>query len=71
MFRAVSKTTLAVCLVAALIGLCGCSGAPVADCQWAKPIYIDPQDQFTDTTAREILEHNQTGLKMCAWRPIG
>lgn len=36
-------------------------------CQIAKPIYIAPEDVLTDTTAREVLEHNRTGKKICGW----
>lgn len=36
-------------------------------CQVAKPILIDKDDQLTDQTARQILEHNRTGKKLCGW----
>ena len=36
-------------------------------CLVAKPILIGPTDNLSDTTAREILEHNRTGRKLCGW----
>lgn len=36
-------------------------------CATAKPIYIANEDYFTDSTARQILEHNETGRNLCGW----
>lgn len=36
-------------------------------CATAKPIYISRTDVLTDATAREILEHNETGRNLCGW----
>ena len=36
-------------------------------CATAKPIYIGKADVFTDATAKEILEHNETGRNLCGW----
>jgi hypothetical protein len=36
-------------------------------CQIAKPIYISQDDVLSDATAREVLEHNRTGKKICGW----
>lgn len=36
-------------------------------CATAKPIYISKVDQISDATARQILEHNLTGRKLCGW----
>ena len=38
-------------------------------CDWAAPIRPSRADQLTDGTARQILAHNETGAKLCGWRP--
>ncbi|OZI57682.1 hypothetical protein CAL20_09925 [Bordetella genomosp. 4] len=40
-------------------------------CTWARPIYISSLDVLTDTTAKAILAHNETGAKRCGWRRTG
>lgn len=62
------------CVLAALLIACAMSGCATTNpvvapdyCATAKPIYVGKDDQFTDTTAREILEHNLTGQKLCGW----
>lgn len=40
-------------------------------CTWAKPIYVSRLDQFTDGTARQIQEHNETGAERCGWKRTG
>lgn len=63
----------AVWLMAALLisfVLTGCvTSKPVAPdyCATAKPIYISSTDVISDATAREILEHNETGRNLCGW----
>jgi hypothetical protein len=50
--------------------LTSCAGTGRANnsyCQIAKPIMIGPEDALSDTTAREVLEHNRTGRKICGW----
>lgn len=41
--------------------------APPDYCATAKPIYIGKADVISDATAREILEHNETGRTLCGW----
>lgn len=36
-------------------------------CATASPIYIAKADQISDATAREILNHNLIGRKLCGW----
>jgi len=36
-----------------------------AYCDIANPIYISKQDEFTDGTARQILQHNETWKRIC------
>jgi hypothetical protein len=38
-------------------------------CDWAAPIRPSRADQLTDGTARQILTHNETGTRLCGWRP--
>lgn len=38
-------------------------------CDWTRPIYIAREDVLTDSTARTILTHNQTGARLCGWKP--
>jgi hypothetical protein len=36
-------------------------------CATAQPIYISKKDVLVDATARDILQHNLTGRKLCGW----
>lgn len=36
-------------------------------CTTAMPIYINDKDVISDDTARQILQHNKTGRKLCKW----
>ncbi|VVD75018.1 hypothetical protein PFI31113_00796 [Pandoraea fibrosis] len=38
-------------------------------CQWTKAIYISKTDVLTDGTAEQIREHNETGARICGWKP--
>jgi hypothetical protein len=40
----------------------------VNECIIFNPIYVSVNDVFTETTARNILQHNKTGAKICDWR---
>ena len=56
-------------LVTALL-LTSCAGIGSVNnsyCQVAKPILIGKDDTLSDTTARQILQHNLTGKKLCGW----
>ena len=33
------------------------------------PIFVSKKDVLTDATARAILAHDQTGAKLCGWKP--
>ena len=61
-------------LIGALTLACGGCAAPqtrtVTDyCTPWRPIYISKQDVLTDPTARAILQHDETGAKLCGWKP--
>lgn len=54
----------------ALLLLTGCGGSAINDyCSVASPIYVSKKDGFTSLTARQILDHNETGEKICRWKP--
>lgn len=57
--------------LASLMLLSACaSGGPVTDmCGAWRPILISRDDALTPDTARAILAHNETGAKLCGWRP--
>lgn len=38
-------------------------------CGWVKPIYVSRADVLTDGTARQIKDHDETGAKVCGWKP--
>lgn len=38
-------------------------------CNWAKPIYVSPDDVLTDGTSRQIKDHDETGARICDWKP--
>jgi len=57
----------ALCLSVILLSGCAKNGIADSYCGIAKPIYIANADVFTDETARQILEHNETGATVCEW----
>lgn len=40
-----------------------------AACAAFAPIYVGKDDVLTDQTAKAILAHDQTGAKLCGWKP--
>lgn len=61
---------LAVLLTSFVVTGCATTKTPPANpdyCAVAKPLYIGKDDVITDATARDILEHNKTGQKLCGW----
>lgn len=64
------KTTISAFLMVLLLASCASIGAGSnAFCLLASPIYIDAkQDQFTDLTARQILDHDEIGRRECGWK---
>ena len=60
------QTVLKTALIILAMGmLCGCSGS--AGVEAFNPIYISKDDSFTDATARQILQHNETGAELLGW----
>ena len=37
-------------------------------CEWVKPIYPSVNDRLTDGTAKQILDHDETGKTICGWK---
>jgi hypothetical protein len=57
---------LSVCLMAMLLAGCATTGVVTNNyCDVTKPIYVSKSDVFTDGTARQILEHNETWKRIC------
>lgn len=36
-------------------------------CVNAKPILVSKRDKFTPGTAKQIINHNETGHRLCGW----
>ena len=43
----------------------GGPGAPSSGCEWTRPVILDPADELTDDTARQILAHNEAWRRIC------
>lgn len=41
------------------------------ECTAWQPIMVSPDDVLTDATARAILSHDETGQRLCGWKPNG
>lgn len=41
---------------------------PSNGCEWVRPIYPSVNDQLTDGTAKQILDHDETGKTICGWK---
>lgn len=56
-------------LVAITVSACATGGRESADsfCLVAAPICLDPDDQLTEATEEQIIEHNEHGLDKCGW----
>jgi hypothetical protein len=64
------RSCLRLSVIAVLIAGCGIDpGATDVACDWAAPIRPSRADQLTEDTARQILIHNETGARICGWRP--
>lgn len=66
-----SRAKLLACLLM-IASVSGCAGRPAAEfCAIAKPIYMHPHDDLTDSTVDQIVAFDVTGMKLCGWRPPG
>lgn len=55
-------------IIAALL-LAGCSATAGNFCQVSAPIRPSASDSLTAGTARQLLEHNRYGERVCSWKP--
>lgn len=68
-----SRMRLSSVLVTLLLTLplASCKSGPATEpsngCEWVKPIFPSRDDQLTDGTARQILDHDETGKQICGW----
>jgi len=62
------RTLLAACLMVPLVSSCSAIGVG-SECAAFIPVYVSKSDQFSDSTARQILQNNRTGAKLCEWKP--
>lgn len=58
------------CPLALLLSSCSSTGTQNNDlgCLVFSPIYVHTGDIFTDSTAREILNHDLIGEQICHWQ---
>lgn len=63
------KMTIAAILLMVTPAACSMSNGNAKNeyCQIAKPIYVAPNDLLSDGTARQILDLDETGKKLCGW----
>jgi len=67
------KPRLIGCLTVGLLLSFGASGCATREpmgaefCLVARMIFIEPEDVLTDSTARQILYHNELGARLCDW----
>lgn len=55
------------CLLPLLTSACGAGSG--TDCLGFRPIFTSSRDVLTEGTARQLLDHNETGAKLCGWKP--
>ena len=41
------------------------------ECTAWQPIYVGGADVLSDATAKAILSHDETGQRLCGWKPNG
>lgn len=61
------RCPLVALVIASSVTGCAVSSPPPAFCAVAAPIYVSQDDQFTDKTADQVLEHNLIGQRLCGW----
>ena len=44
---------------------CAAIDAPVAGCEWIRPIILDEDDRLTNGTKRAVLAHNEAWTEFC------
>ena len=62
-----SKSRLKLLALAKMFSVSGCAGinAPVAGCEWVRPIILAEDDRLTTATMRALLAHNEAVADFC------
>lgn len=57
-------------ILASLLSLSACQTVRGDFCAISKPVRLSPEavDALTDAEARALLNHNETGKKLCGWK---
>lgn len=63
------KTIAMLVLIAVSTAGCAIDPSLRSDCDWAQPIKLLRQDVLSRQTKAQIAAHNDTGAKLCGWRP--
>lgn len=48
----------------------GCAIGQGNACKTFDPIYLDKQDRIVESTARQVLTHNEKGQRLCKWQTV-
>lgn len=58
-------------ILAVLIALAGCQATKGSFCAISSPIRLSSQaiDHLSDAEVKDILARNETGRKLCGWKP--
>lgn len=60
---------LTLALISASTAGCATNAAFKSDCDWARPILPSREDVLTRETKEQIVAHNETGERLCKWKP--
>ena len=66
-----SRSKLKLLALATMLSVSGCANidAPVAGCDWVRPIILTEDDRLTVETMRALLAHNEAVVAFCG--PMG
>jgi hypothetical protein len=67
--EAVMKIARAAALASMVLLLPGCARVLTGSLCTAGPIILDSQDDITRSTTEQIVTLNESGAKVCGWRP--
>jgi hypothetical protein len=62
-----SRSKLKLLVLATMLSVSGCANidAPVAGCEWVRPIILMEDDRLTTLTMRALLAHNEAVAVFC------
>ena len=63
------RLTATLLLIAVSIAGCATDPRLHRDCDWAQPIRPSRHDVLTRQTKEQIASHNESGAKICGWKP--